>query len=408
MNYKIFRNLNLLFGLLILSSICFGQHSKNQIKGVVTDSLTNEPVPYANVYFANTSIGTSTNETGEYSLAGFADGKYDLTISSVGFKLTQYPLEFSGTTYNFSVMLPPEVKTLSSILVKPDTANWQNNFNDFKKYFVGLTRNAFKVEIKNKRDIHLFFDDKTSTLYGHCKVPIEIENSSLGYRLRYQLVNFYVDYKNGTMQYAGLPLFESLVPRNKRETAKWEKERKKSYKGSFTHFLQTLYRDEIELSGFKIVEIHEVRNKKKPSESFLKERIAYWKKRQTVNGTFLVRKNDSLAYYSELFRQPEFVDSIGKEIKNARDIITFGKEVYVSKKGKFKVTFDEREEEVYAAGLRRATKGKQESLIYFLEDKTRIYTNGYFEPISNVFLSGYLGWSEKIAELLPLDYIYKK
>jgi hypothetical protein len=102
MNYKIFRNLNLLFGLLILSSICFGQHSKNQIKGVVTDSLTNEPVPYANVYFANTSIGTSTNEKGEYSLAGFADGKYDLTISSVGFKLTQYPLEFSGTTYNFS------------------------------------------------------------------------------------------------------------------------------------------------------------------------------------------------------------------------------------------------------------------------------------------------------------------
>jgi hypothetical protein len=75
MNCKIFKHSSLLFGLLILSSICFGQESKNQIKGVVTDSLTREPVPYANVYFANTSIGTSTNEKGEYSLSGFADGK---------------------------------------------------------------------------------------------------------------------------------------------------------------------------------------------------------------------------------------------------------------------------------------------------------------------------------------------
>ncbi len=305
-------------------------------------------------------------------------------------------------------MLPPEVKTLSGILVKPDTTNWQNNYNEFKRYFIGLTNNARKVEIENKKDIHLFFDDKTSTLYAHCKTPLIITNKALGYRLRYQLVNFYIDYKNGTTQYAGVPLFENIKAKTNLENKKWMRAKDKSYSGSLTHLLNVLYENKLEGSGFEVFELHEVINKKKPSESFLKKRIAYWKQKQMVNGVMVIRKNDSLTYYSELLKQPDFRDSVGKEIKNALDLITFGKEVYVNKKGKFKVTFSEREEEAYATGLRRASRPKQESIIFFLEDKTRIYANGYFEPISSVFMSGYLGWSEKIAELLPLDYKYEK
>jgi len=408
MRCKIFNYSIIFIVLVVLSNVCFGQQTENQIKGVVTDSLTHEPVPYANVYFANTSIGTSTNEKGEYSLAGFADGKYDLTISSVGFKLTQYPLEFSGTTYNFSVILPPEVKTLSSILVKPDTLNWQNNFNEFKRYFIGLTNNARKVEIENKKDIHLFFDASTSTLYAHCKVPLIIINKALGYQLRYQLVNFYIDYKNKTTQYTGIPLFQNLKAKTNVESNKWIKAKEKSYLGSFTHLINTLYHNKLVESGFEIFELHTIRNKERPDEAYLKEKINYWRKMRMNSGVLVISKNDSLTYYMNLRNQPEYIDSVGKQIKSATEIISFGKEVFVKNKGKYLVTFKEKEELGYALDLKRSVRNKQESVVYFLENKTIIYQNGYYEPITNVFLSGYLGWSEKIAELLPLDYTYKK
>ncbi|MCU0383023.1 MAG: carboxypeptidase-like regulatory domain-containing protein [Cyclobacteriaceae bacterium] len=408
MKYKIFKLSGLLFGLLILSNICIGQQSKNQVKGVVTDSLTHELVPYANVYFANTSIGTSTNEKGEYSLAGFADGKYDLTISSVGFKLTQYPLEFSATTYNFSILLPPEVKTLSGILVKPDTINWQSNYNEFRRYFIGLTNNARKVEIENKRDLHLFFDTNSSTLYAHCKVPLIITNKALGYRVRYQLLSFYLDYRNGTTQYAGIPLFENLKANSNLENNKWIMLKEKSYQGSFTHLINTLYKNKLAESSFEVFELHTIRNKERPNEAYLKERIDYWRKKKLGGNTLVINKNDSLSYYLNLKNKPEYVDSVGKKIKSASEIITYGKEIFVKQKGKYKVTFNEREEIAYAQSLFRAVKSKQESIVYFLEDNTIIYQNGYYEPIANVLLSGYLGWSEKIAELLPLDYKYEK
>jgi len=408
MRCKIFNHSIVFIVLVVLSNVCFGQQTENQIKGVVTDSLTHEPVPYANVYFANTSIGTSTNEKGEYSLSGFADGKYDLTISSVGFKLTQYPLEFSGTTYNFSVMLPPEVKTLSSILVKPDTLNWQNNYNEFKRYFIGLTNNAQKVEIENKKDIHLFFDASTSTLYAHCKVPLIISNKALGYRLKYQLLSFYLDYKNGKTQYAGIPLFENIQAKHNPKNNKWQKSKEKSYQGSFTHLINILYHNKLVSSGFEIFELHTIRNKERPDEAYLKERLDYWRKKKMNGGVVVIDKNDSLSYYLSLKNKPEFIDSVGRQIKSAAEIISYGKEVYIKSKGRYKVTFKEREELAYAADLKRAARNKQESIVNILEEKTIIYSNGYYEPITNVFLSGYLGWSEKIAELLPLDYTYKK
>jgi len=126
------------------------------------------------------------------------------------------------------------------------------------------------------------------------------------------------------------------------------------------------------------------------------------------SGVLVISKNDSLTYYMNLRNQPEYIDSVGKQIKSATEIISFGKEVFVKNKGKYLVTFKEKEELGYALDLKRSVRNKQESVVYFLENKTIIYQNGYYEPITNVFLSGYLGWSEKIAELLPLDYTYKK
>ncbi|MEM7108582.1 MAG: carboxypeptidase-like regulatory domain-containing protein, partial [Bacteroidota bacterium] len=55
------------------------------IKGKITESGTGEPVQFANVYFASTMIGTTSNPDGTFILNRFPEGKYDLTVSFVGY-----------------------------------------------------------------------------------------------------------------------------------------------------------------------------------------------------------------------------------------------------------------------------------------------------------------------------------
>jgi hypothetical protein len=56
----------LAFGILILPLAAFSQ--KTKISGKVTDGLTNQPIPFANVAFKGTTIGTVTDINGNYTV----------------------------------------------------------------------------------------------------------------------------------------------------------------------------------------------------------------------------------------------------------------------------------------------------------------------------------------------------
>ena len=54
--------------------------------GTVIDSETKEPIEFASVYFDNTTIGTTTNTEGEFTI-GYTDAiKSSLIISYIGYK----------------------------------------------------------------------------------------------------------------------------------------------------------------------------------------------------------------------------------------------------------------------------------------------------------------------------------
>lgn len=66
---------------LFISNTIFGQ----TISGKVT-SKNGESIPYVNVYFKKTKIGTSTNGKGFYELKNIVSGSYTLIFSSIGYK----------------------------------------------------------------------------------------------------------------------------------------------------------------------------------------------------------------------------------------------------------------------------------------------------------------------------------
>ena len=61
----------------------FSYSQKAQIVGEVMDGLT--PVPFANIYLEDTSIGTASDENGNYQLQNIPIGKYVLKVSVIGY-----------------------------------------------------------------------------------------------------------------------------------------------------------------------------------------------------------------------------------------------------------------------------------------------------------------------------------
>ena len=105
MNYKTLRlrfspkPIALLAGLVLTFSL----YAQTVIKGKVTDSK-GQAVPGASVQIKNTGAGTSSNTDGVYQLmVNLKNGKYDVVISSVGFKSSEKTITISGTTGNFSI-----------------------------------------------------------------------------------------------------------------------------------------------------------------------------------------------------------------------------------------------------------------------------------------------------------------
>ena len=69
---------NLLGLQLIFISITLQGQSMQTVK----DSLTNEHIPYVNIWVENEMVGTTTNEKGEFSLSNKPNGKWRLLSAS--------------------------------------------------------------------------------------------------------------------------------------------------------------------------------------------------------------------------------------------------------------------------------------------------------------------------------------
>ena len=88
-----------------------------KVRGVVTDSETNEPVAFANVTFKNTTIGTITNTEGEFFLETrqYCDS---VIVSFVGYKPQSKHVKLNSyQELNFNLV--PNVFALDEIVVLP-------------------------------------------------------------------------------------------------------------------------------------------------------------------------------------------------------------------------------------------------------------------------------------------------
>ena len=82
-----FRSLFSVASFLLLSIAAQSQTAS--VKGVVTDEVTGDPLPFVSVVVQGATSGTSTDFTGEFELGGLEAGVVNLSFSSVGYKSTK-------------------------------------------------------------------------------------------------------------------------------------------------------------------------------------------------------------------------------------------------------------------------------------------------------------------------------
>ena len=99
-----------LVGLLFLNSL----YAQTSINGTVT--LQGEPLPFANVFIENISIGTTTDNDGKYTLENIPDGNFKIKVSFTGLAaLTQkFVAEGKKLEINFNF---EETSSLDEIVI---------------------------------------------------------------------------------------------------------------------------------------------------------------------------------------------------------------------------------------------------------------------------------------------------
>ncbi len=396
----------------ILISLSASLTVAQSISGKVTDFATAEPIPYANVYFAGTLQGAVTSTDGTYKLQSFRPGRYDLVVSHIGYLDSIQTIEVKpGEDLVIDIALRLEPKLLSEVFVNADTTGWRDNYLQFRRYFLGTTANSSEVEITNPEVLHFYYDAKERKLYAHAKEDLEIFNNALGYRIYYNLKRFDISFRSGALFSFGIPRFEAMKPKSKKQERNWQKARKVAYRGSFEHFLNALQLDSLEQQGFVVNEFFRVKNKSRPPQSVINAKRSYFRneiRSRSAEGSDLLRQRsaatDSLVYWTRLNREPVFVDSLGGKVNSGKMLLSSSDTL--SYEGMLQIIYlNEREEFNYAMQHRRGGQrdNKQTSLVSILDSPVVLYENGYYN-VSAFFFEQYLGWHSKMSEMLPLGY----
>jgi hypothetical protein len=222
------------------------------IKGTIFDGKTKKPVYSAAVYFNGTSVGTLSDDHGNFQLDISKFPSMPLTISAIGY----YSYTLSDISRNKSnlVYLNPRIFELNEVVIKEKSQWWKRNENltIFRNEFLGTTGNSMNCVITNEKDIRFKSSPDNDTLKAFSINPILIVNKALGYRITYYLDKFEYAKPSQSFSYEGKIFFKEDSTAKISKTRYLENKRKAAYLGSRMHFLRSLWVDNLNSEGFTV------------------------------------------------------------------------------------------------------------------------------------------------------------
>lgn len=373
--------------ILIIISAAFSDNQYGKVSGEVIDAETGKPLFYVNVFLAYTTGGCATDRDGRFVIENIPPGMYTLIAHHIGYEhqTTQIRItESESLVFNFK--LKPTVLKGERIQVTAEyPKEWRKKLKKFEKLFLSTTKNASKTKILNPYVLD-FPDVKLGAFTAIAQEPLIIENLALGYKLHYLLEFF--ESTSSVIKFNGYARFEELDPESPKQKARWEKNRRRTYYGSFRHFLTSIC-ENYQLTKGSIME----------REYNLITDDQY--------NVIKIKYENKL----HLEKQGFYILSVGaKNVfpKNMNGYISpasFPNERILKFPTKLEVIYD-RELQDYnylKFSLLTSLPSVQRSWITLEKDSAFIDYHGRYWDTYSLKTSGYWGW-ERVAEMLPYDY----
>ena len=392
----------------LLFTLTFSSFSQTYIEGKVITN-TNEILVGASVYLNNTTIGTTTNNKGEFQLR-VNKGTYDLVVSFIGYTTSRITINTNSKINFLTVKLNPESNILDEVVLRKTKYDdeWKYNLNRFKNLFLGKTKLAYQCEILNPKVLHFEYNNKTGELIADAREPLKIKHNGLGYLINYDLVSFSI--KNQRLFFSGYARYSNL---KKNVRKKWKRNRLEAYNGSQMHFLRSLLKNDLTKDGFLINQFRRELNPERPTDAEIKtarELISLQNNtldfsKKITNPITVI---DSARLVLQNSRKPKYIDYLYKRNVPYNEMISFKKQTpYLDFENYLSIIYkNEKEEENYLIGMfgkKKRASGLQTSSIVLIKGKTIIDPTGILVSPDAIFVEGYWAF-ESFANMLPLDY----
>lgn len=369
----------------LLLVIPFTGKAQIQIEGQVSDEF-GFFIPDVLVYVDGSSISTYTNSQGNFSLS-IPSGNYNLVFRKENYQ--NYFLTINSSQSNLQIKIKENAVALDeAVIISMSEDDWKHYFEIFKQNFLGRNHAAKECEIQNPKSVRFRYDEENRKITATAKEPIVISNPYLGYKIEYDLIEFFIDYNANHSYMAGTVLFTEMKGNNSKQK-RWKKNRQESYNGSIMHFMRSLYKNQLKENGFVINRLIREEN---PSYKKYQENL---KRLQETGGVF-----------DGGTPPPKITQTLIKaDVPYEKLIIKSNDSVFMSFDGLYDIEFVNEKEDVDFARMNGQNLiGNQVSVIQLINDKmVEIVANGNFHPPADFLTEGYFTW-EKNANLLPLDY----
>ena len=391
----------LVFLLLLLPTLALAQ---GRLTGVVQDSATHQPLAFASVFLANTTLGATTTEQGTFEFPKVPAGNYDVVGSYVGYRLGKQSITVgkAAAPQQVTILLGSSGPQLGEVVVEANPHR-EEDFKKFSTFFLGESTFSRQCKITNPKDVVVYTNDSTKELTAAAKNFVQVENQALGYRLKYFGMFFTYNPETEFVAFSGQPVFEEMTPRDAAQQQQWETNRAVAYVGSFTHFLRSVYDNSLKANNFLTQQIRITPNPRFSRLEKLQQRPA--SSLSAAERDSLGRLGSVQPVFATLYPAARAIDSVRRVAPDGRTFLRFTGELQVTH-------FGEAPDANYTAPM--ATLGpeprkqpypakRQVSRIRLQVPEAEIRANGTLRNPADVSTGEYWGF-EKVGEFLPLDY----
>lgn len=342
------------------------------IRGTVFEKESGLPLPFANVFVNNTTLGAASDEEGRFTLTGTFPNEIEIVASFVGYVTEVKTVSFENKNeIKVDFELAFQESGLSEVELKAKRdKTWQREFRRFEEVFLAVPDDPYKSQIEIQNPWVVEFDKikpkrGQNYLRASAREPLKIINRALGYRIDYYLQDYRL-IRNGSRFY-GQVFFEPLNPTDAEESQGWAEARAANYQGSIRSLNQSILLNTPDSVEFKLYRVLPERMDRRRTNEFYEE----------LNESILAFSKDSL------LRRP-------LENGNFRIFLPGKMEIH---------HLDKPWPNQYYRDVYHALSWIEAPLGFYDIDRRGVLINP-----TQLMLSGYLS-RQRVARTLPLDFV---